>query len=99
MRLPKMRVENRPRFALQNGDWPKRTWLQRWASRIVARMLLEREMSYECTGRFNWAQTVDNIASIQASNIDLAHWVLFEAGYGVRPCDLKSGPPLKPSHF
>lgn len=71
------------------------------AARVVARMLLKENGTYQCSGDLNWI--CDNYynhirrlngpikrADIQVPAAQMAHWILREAGYKVCANDLLS---------
>lgn len=89
--------------------WPKRSFIQRWAARIVAKMLLKKDSSYQCYGETNWVTApvegagfdrttyVSNgKADIQVPAIQMAHWILRESGYSVCQADIKKRIGLSP---
>jgi hypothetical protein len=68
--------------------WPKRSFIQRWASKIVAKMFLDKNSSYQCCGEVNWTIGKEKRADIQVPASQFAHWILREAGYSVCEADL-----------
>jgi hypothetical protein len=85
--------------------WPKRSFLQRWAARVVAKMLLSKNSSYQCCGKINWMHTLkeengilyhkldyvpnESEADIQVPSLQMAHWILRESGYSVCEADIE----------
>lgn len=79
------------KFEVSKMHWAKRNFIQRWAARVVAKMILKQDSSYQCCGKYNlFSFDVDNkVADIQVPAKQFAHWILREAGYDLRPCDLE----------
>lgn len=76
--------------------WPKRSFIQRWAARIVAKMMLESKgESYQCSGEINW-HLFPNRADVQVPDIQFAHWILRESGYSVCQADIEKRIGLSP---
>jgi len=80
--------------------WPRRSFVVRWAARILARRLMKIGGSYQCSGRLNWV--ADRLSQKQGSQLNLekhayiqvpasqiVHWILWEGGYNVSESDVQ----------
>ena len=78
-----MRVKSRQLKFEVDSRWPKRTWIQRLAARIVAAMFINQPskayqtFSIKCKGEW-----------VDGDKWDYIHWILREAGYSVCIADI-----------
>ena len=85
----------------------RKSWTYRFAARIIAAHILNGSDSYQMSGSVNWlldwktneAPLYDGDADIQASKYQLAHWILYSAGYSVCVANLMDLCGMDPQHY